>query len=168
MFLLKRMPKTHINHFWNLCQMSSARRESRARSSHVQRKKLPHDLARGQREFSFDEDASFFLQFAEAFRQNPNMMTEIFIFLPKKLPKCLVGHVECSFNIPAELLPDVHNPSRNFHCSKNIVPLIAKTLSGWSSALTNQQNFFTKSGILSSKVPKWWIFQANRPNRFCL
>ena len=22
--------------------------------------------------------------------------------------------------------PDVHNPSRNFHCSKNIVPLIAK------------------------------------------
>ena len=56
-----------------------------------------------QGEFSFDEAASFFLPCAEVLRQNPNMMTETYIFSQKNFPKGLMGHVECSFNIPAEL-----------------------------------------------------------------
>ena len=56
----------------------------------------------GQGEFSFDKAASFLLPCAEVFRQNPNMMTESCIF-SQKIPKGLTGHVECSFNIPAEL-----------------------------------------------------------------
>ena len=57
----------------------------------------------GQGEFSFDEAAGFFLPCAEVFRQNPNMMTEIYNFSQKKVPKGLMGHVEGSFNIPAEI-----------------------------------------------------------------
>ena len=97
------------------------------------KKKLPHDLPRGQGEFSFDEDASFFLTFAEVFRQNPNMLTESFNFSQKKIPKGLTGHVECSFAVLISLPnfpPYVHNLSRNFHCSKNIIPLIAKPWAG--------------------------------------
>ena len=45
----------------------------------------------GQGEFSFDEDARFFLPCAESFRQNPNMMTEIYIFSQKKYPKSFDG-----------------------------------------------------------------------------
>ena len=45
----------------------------------------------GQGEFSFDEDASFLLPGAEVFRQNPNMMNEIWLFSQKKLPKRFDG-----------------------------------------------------------------------------
>ena len=45
----------------------------------------------GQGEFSFDEDASFLLPGAEVFRQNPNMMNEIWFFSQKKLPKRFDG-----------------------------------------------------------------------------
>ena len=45
----------------------------------------------GQGEFSFDEAASFFLPYTEVFRQNPNMMTETYIFSQKRFPKRFDG-----------------------------------------------------------------------------
>ena len=45
----------------------------------------------GHGEFSFDEAANFFLPCAEVFRQNPNMMTEIYNFSQKKFPKIFDG-----------------------------------------------------------------------------
>ena len=57
----------------------------------------------GQGEFIFDEAASFFLPCVESCRQNPNMMTEIYVFSQKKIPKSFDGTFEGSFNIPAEL-----------------------------------------------------------------
>ena len=45
----------------------------------------------GQGEFSFDEAASFFLPCAEVFRQNPNMMTETYIFSQKRIHKRFDG-----------------------------------------------------------------------------
>ena len=85
----------------------------------------------GKGDFSFDEVSSFFLPCAEVCRQNPNMMTEIYIFSQEKISQKVswdtLNAVLTSLPIS---LPDVHNPSRNFHCSKNFVPLIAKPWAG--------------------------------------
>ena len=54
-----------------------------------------------------------------------------FIFSRKKdFPKGLMGHLKAVLKCLRKFSPVLHNPSRSFHCSQNIVPLIAKPWAG--------------------------------------
>ena len=167
MFLLKRMPKRRINHFWNPCRRSSARSESRSRSCHFIKKNSSW-ITPGRESTVLMKPAVFYYHVRKFFAKIPTWWLKLIFSRKKEFPKGLMGHVECSFNMPAELFAGFAQSIKKFSQLTQYCSAHSKTLSGWSSALTNQQNFFTKPGILSSKVPKWWIFQANRANRFCL
>ena len=170
MFLLKTLPKTRTNYFWNPCRRYSARSESRSRSCHFIKKilmKYP-----GQGEFSFDEAANFFLPCAEVFRQNPNMMTEIYNFLQKKISqKVWWDTLNAALTSLPNFLPDVHNPSGIFHCSKIIVPLIAKPWVGgiqlWrTSKIVSRNPEFYRQKYQNDKffTPTGQIVFAYSPN----
>ena len=151
MFPLKTLPKLRTNHFLNPCRRSSARSESRSRSCHFKRNFFLMTYP-GKGEFSFDEVSSFFLPCAEVCRQNPNMITEIYIFSQEKISQKVwwdtLNAVLTSLPIS---LPDVHNPSRNFHCSKNFVPLIANPWAGGIQFCWTSKSFSRNPEIYRQK-----------------
>ena len=124
-----------------------------------------------QGEFSFDEAASFFLPCAEIFRQNPNMMTETYNFSQKKSQKVWWDTLNAVLICLPNLSPDVHNPSRNFHWSKNIVPLISKSRAGgikfWrTSKIVSRKPEFCRQKDQNDKffTPTGQIVFAYSPN----
>ena len=121
----------------------------------------------GQAEFRFDEAASFFLPCAEIFRQNPNMMTEIYIFSQKNSQKIWWDSLNAVSTSPPNFPPDLHNPSRNFHCSKNFVPLIAKPWAG-GIQLRRTSNFFHEIRKFIVKITKKTNFSRQQAKSFLL
>ena len=67
-------------------------------------------------------------------------------------------------------LPDVHNPSRNFHCSKSFVPLLANIWAGgfqfwWTSKFSSRNpDFFRQKYENKIITPTGQIVFAYSPN----
>ena len=64
------------------------------------------------------------------FAKIPTTWLKFIISRKKKFPKGLMGHLNAVLTYLPNFAPHVHNPSRNFHCSKNIITLIAKPWAG--------------------------------------
>ena len=170
MFLLKRMPKTRKNHFWNPCRRSSARSESRSRSCHFI-KKFPHELPRAGR-VQFWWSRQFFPTMCGRFLPKSQHDDWNLYFLAKKISQkvwwdTLNAVLICLRNF----LPDLHNPSRKFHCSQNIVPLIAKPWAGgiklWrASKIVSRNPEFYRQKYQNDKffTPTGQIVFAYSPN----
>ena len=66
----------------------------------------------------------------KCFAKIPTWWLKFIISRRKKFPKGLMGHLNAVLICLRNFSPDLHNPSRSFHCSQNIVPLIAKPWAG--------------------------------------
>ena len=124
-FLLKTLPKTRKSHFLNPCRRSSARNESRSRSCHF--KKNSSYITPGRESSVLMKPPVFSYHVRKLFTKIPTWYLKFIFSRNKKFYQkvwwdTLNAVLTSLLNFP----PDVYNPSRNFHCSKNIVPLIAK------------------------------------------
>ena len=124
-FLLETLPKTRTNYFWNPCRRSSARSESRSRSCHFI-KKLPHELPWAGRVHFWWSRQFFHTMCGKLSPKSQHDDWNLFFLAKKNSQKIWWDTLNAVLTSLPKFPPDVHNPSRNFHCSKNIVPLIAK------------------------------------------
>ena len=142
MFLLKTLPKTRTNYFWNPCRRYSARSESRSRSRHLIKK--TSWITPGRESSVLMKTPVFSYHVRKFFAKIPTWWMKFDFSRKKNFPKGLTGHVECSFNIPAELSAGCSKSIKKFSLLKKYCSAHSKTLSGWNSALTNQQ-FFSRN-----------------------
>ena len=116
-FLVKTMLRTLRNQFWNSCCRSSARSESRSRSCHF--KDISSRLTPG-RECSVLIKPPVLSYHVLKFLAKIPTRWQMFILLSEKFffPKGLMGHVECTFNNPAEEAIGCTRSIRNFSLRK--------------------------------------------------
>ena len=122
------MPKTRINHFWNPCRRSSARRESRSRSCHF--KKISSWITPGRESSVLMKPPVFSYHVRKFFAKIPTWWLKLIFSREKNSQKVWWDTLNAVLICLRNFSPDLHNPSRNFHCSQNIVPLIAKPSAG--------------------------------------
>ena len=117
-------------------------------------KNTPHEVSRARR-VQFLWSRQFFPNMCGSFSPNSQHHDWNLNFLAKKnSQKVWWNTLNAVLTYPPNFLPDVHNPSRFFPCSKNIVPLIAKPWPGGIQLWRTSSIFSRNPGIYRQNTKK--------------